>query len=119
MARTNSRVFMESNFPDLTQYKSTTSRKWESSEEPWYRDNWWFKFHLEEVEESEFVVFVGALDYTNTNFKVFRVPSDYILSNVQNLDSTAKGWMNLYIHLETYRDVRNKSGLPFGQFAVN
>jgi hypothetical protein len=117
--KTNSRGFIERNFPELRKYKRSTSRKWESSEKPHYKNNWWFKCLREELEENEFIIFAGANDQQDKDFKVLKVPTAYLLSNLDKLDMTEAGWINLYIHMESLEDVRNDARLPFKQFALN
>ncbi len=119
MPRTQSKPFIEKNFPDLLQYKRRTSRMYESKDKPSYFDDWWFNFYLRDLESSEFMIFAGAKDYINQEFMIFKVPTSYLLSNLEKISVTDGGWINLYIHTTSYLDVRTDSGVSFGQFAVN
>ena len=69
-----------------------------------------------DLDGMEYIILAGALDYKNNKFKIFQVPTKDILLYVQQgmIDP-----MHLYVHLETYRDVRNNAGVPFGKYALN
>jgi hypothetical protein len=92
---------------------------WESSEESIYRDNWWFGIMTSDLDQHEYIVFAGALDRANRNFKLLKVPTSYLRQNLSKVDTTDDGWINLYIHMRDLVDIRNPAGLSFQQFAVN
>lgn len=116
--KANSKDYIRSKFPDLLGNKISTSRMWESNKDKTYLDNWWFKFGTIDLEKYEYIIFAGALDYENKNFKLFKVPSQYFLDNINKLDVTNKGWINLYLSFNTYIDLRNKNNLAFEQFIL-
>jgi len=119
MPRTHSKPFIEAHFPKLLQYKIRSSRMYEIKDKRTYYDDWWFNFYLHELEANDFIVFAGAKDYINKDFKLFKVPTSYLLSNLKKISMTDDGWIHLYIHTTTYVDVRSKSGVSFVKFAVN
>jgi hypothetical protein len=119
LPRANAKRFIAQNFPELSIYKRRTSRMWEHSERPEYHDNWWFGLMKSDLEDHEYVVFAGALDYENKNFKILKVPTRYLSDNISRIDMTADGWMNLYIRMSDLINIRKDSGLPFGQFSIN
>jgi len=92
---------------------------YENKEKKNYLDNWWFNFGLDNLKSNEFIVFVGALDYTNRNFRVFKVPTTYLFQNIDKMDMTDDGWINLYIHMENLIDIRNTNNLSFQGFSIN
>ncbi|MBS1793289.1 MAG: hypothetical protein JSS81_05515 [Acidobacteria bacterium] len=116
--RANSKNYLEKNFPELLKYKQSTSRVWEKKEDPRNHDNWWFKFMEDDLEESEFIIFAGALDYINREFKIFKVPADFLKANRDKLDINSKGWTNLYIHIKDFVDLRHPANLSFREFVV-
>ena len=83
---------------------------YESTEKEWYRDNWWFNFMESDLGDGEYIVFAGALDYTNKDFIIFKIPTDFILSNLTTVSIDSKGWINLYIDMNTLVDSRHPSG---------
>ena len=117
--RTKSKPFLSESFPELLHYKRTTSRMWENKEKKSYGDNWWFKFMHDDLKSDEFIVFVGALDYLNKNFRVLKVPTSYLLQNIDKIDMTENGWINLYVHMRDLIDMRNNNNLSFRDFAIN
>jgi len=72
-----------------------------------------------DLENHEYVIFAGALDYENKDFKILKVPTRYLSDNMSRLDMTADGWINLYIRMSDLINIRKDSGLPFNQFAQN
>jgi hypothetical protein len=84
-----------------------------------YLDNWWFNFMYDSLKSNDFIVFVGALDYANKNFRVYKVPTSYLLKNIDKIDMGNDGWINLYVHMEDLIDVRNNNNLSFREFAIN
>ena len=119
MARTNPRAFMTRNFPELWVYKRTTSRMFESKEKHHYYDDWWFKLGVDDLDKNEFIIFIGAKDYIDKDFKVFKVPSAFLAKNLESLSKTDAGWINIYVHFETMKDLRHPDGLSFAEFALN
>lgn len=117
--RTNPKPFLSNNFPDLLHYKRSTSRMYESKEKKIYFDNWWFNFGLDSLKSNEFIVFVGALDYENKNFRVLKVPTSYLLQNLDKIDMTEDGWINLYIRIKDLIDIRNTNNLSLCDFKIN
>ena len=117
--RANSKNYIKSKFPYLLGNKILTSRMWESKKDKNNLDMWWFKLGKTDLEKYEYIIFAGALDYENKNFKLFKVSSQYFLDNINKLDVTDKGWINLYLSFTEYVDVRNKNNLPFKQFLIN
>jgi len=117
--RTNSKPFLSANFPELLNYKRSTSRMYENKEKKIYHDNWWFNFDLNSVKSNEFIVLVGALDYSNKNFRLLKVPTSYLLQNIDKIDMTKDEWINLYIHMEDLIDLRDSNNLSFRDFAIN
>ena len=117
--RTNPKPFLSKNFPELKGYKRTASRMYENKEKKTYLDNWWFNFGIDNLKSDEFIIFIGALDYLNENFKIFKVPTSYLLQNIDKIDMTEKGWINLYVHMKDLIDLRNINNLSFCDFAIN
>jgi hypothetical protein len=117
--RTNSKNYIAKHFPQLINFKTTTSKMWEHRDRPDYLDNWWFKFMESDLRENEHIVFAGALDKLNKDFKILKVPSSYLTQNLPRLDMTDGGWVNIYVHMRDLKDVRKPAGVPFVQFAVN
>ncbi|OQW75517.1 MAG: hypothetical protein BVN35_07590 [Proteobacteria bacterium ST_bin11] len=117
--KVNPKQFLKENFPDLLKYKRSASRMWESKEKRNYLDNWWFNFKYDYLETNEFIVFVGALDYTNKDFRVFKVSTEYLLQNIEKIDKSKDGMINLYVHMKDLIDLRNKHNLSFRDFALN
>jgi len=116
---TNSKNYIENEFPELTKYKRTTSRRYEKTDNPKNKDNWWFKFSTDDLIENEFIVFAGAMDYQNRDFKIFKVPSEFIKSNLAKLSVVGDGWVNLYVHMNSYSDIRHRDNLSFKDFVIN
>ena len=116
--RANSKDYLRNFFPNLVGNKVTTSKRYESKERPNYLNNWWFKFGMIDLEEYKYIVFAGALDYENKKFIIFKVPSKYFLENIDKIDMTEQGWINLYLSFDDYIDLRNENNLPFKQFIV-
>jgi hypothetical protein len=117
--RTRSKEFLETHFPELLPYKRRTSRMWESKDASSYYDNWWFTFMVPDLDKTDYIIFVGALDYEDKAFKVFKVPSSFLRENLSNIDITGDGWAHLYIHIRDFADRRNQAGLSFNEFAQN
>jgi hypothetical protein len=117
--RVNPKRFLSKNFPELLKYKRSASRMYENKEKKSYFDNWWFNFTDDFLESNEFIVFVGALDYANKNFRVFKVPTAYLLQNIEKIDKSKDGWINLYVQMRELIDLRNSNNLSFRDFAIN
>jgi hypothetical protein len=117
--RVNSKPFLSKNFPELLKYKRSASRMYESKEYKNALDNWWFNFTDDVFESNEFIIFVGALDYENKDFRVFKVPAAYLLQNINKIDKSKDGWINLYVHMTSLVDLRNSNHLSFREFVIN
>ncbi len=117
--RVNPKQFLSKNFSELLKYKRSASRMYENKEKKIYADCWWFNFTDDFLKSNEFIVFVGALDYANKNFRVFKVPTAYLLQNIGKIDRNKDGWINLYVHMEDLIDVRNSNNVSFREFAIN
>ncbi len=117
--RVNTKPFLTKNFPEFLKYKITASRMYEKNEKKNYLDNWWFNFSEDNLKSNEFIILVGALDYENKNFRVFKVPTAFLLKNFDKIDSDKNGWINLYIHSVDLIDLRNSNNLSFREFAIN
>lgn len=117
--RVNPKPFLSKNFPELLKYKRSASRMWEAKERNNYLDNWWFNFTDDVLESNEFIIFVGALDYENKDFRVFKVPAAYLLQNIDKIDKSKDGWINLYVHMTSLVDLRNSNHLSFHEFVIN
>jgi hypothetical protein len=115
----NSQKYIEQNFPELLSYKKSTSRMYEKGDKPGYQDSWWFKFLEDDLDANEFMVFAGAFDYNNKEFKIFKVPSNYIKSNINKVYRNSNGWIILYVHFTELIDLRYESNLPFKGFELN
>lgn len=117
--RTNSKTFIAERYPELQNYRCLTSRLYPRSEKSNYRDDWWFNFFDYELDDSEYIVFVGAKDKLNLDFQVFKVPTSFLKANLNKLSRTDRGWINIYLHVETFDDVRSgENGLSFRRFAL-
>lgn len=117
--KVNPKPFLKMNFPELLQYKRSSSRMYEKKENKNYLDNWWFNFSDEFLVPNNYVIFVGALDYKNKDFRVFKVPTNYLIENISKIDITS-GWVHLYVHFSDLIDLRNKkNNLPFKEFVIN
>lgn len=117
--KVNPKQFLKEKFPELLKYKRSASRMYESKEKKNYLDNWWFNFTYDYLELNEFIVFVGALDYINKDFRVFKVPTEYLLQNINKIDKSKDGMINLYVHMKDLIDLRNKHNVSFRDFAIN
>lgn len=117
--RTNPKHYLSKHFPELLSIKRRTSRPWLSSEKPEYLNNWWFNFLIEHIEKTDHILFVGALDREDRDFKLFKVPTSFLLANLPNIDTTPDGWVNLYISIESFQDLRHPSGISLKQFLIN
>ncbi len=117
--RTDSKKYLEKNFPELLKHQRTTSRMYEKGDKPGYQDSWWFKFMEDDLDDNEFIVFAGALDYDNKEFKILKVPTEFLKSNKHKIDINGKGWAILYIHFNDFVDLRHPANLSFSEFAVN
>lgn len=116
--RANSKSYIQNNFPDLLQYKRTTSRMYENKDKSNYYDNWWFKFNLNDLGNDDYIVFAGALDYNNEDFRIYKVPVDFIKNNLQHLYNK-EGFIVLYITIESSIDIRTKNKISFSAFRLN
>jgi hypothetical protein len=92
---------------------------WERKFDRRYLDDWWFKLSVDDLSESEFIIFVGAKDYSDMDFKVFKVPSSYLAENLGGLSVTDKGWINIHVHIRTFKDIRGQAQLCFEEFVVS
>jgi hypothetical protein len=116
--KVNPKIFLKNSFPELLQYKRSSSRMYEKKENKNYKDCWWFNFSDEFLVPNSYVIFVGALDYKNKGFRIFKVPTNYLIENISKIDITS-GWVHLYIHFSELIDLRNKSNLSFKEFVLN
>nr|HQU94003.1 hypothetical protein [Pyrinomonadaceae bacterium] len=117
--RANSREFMRRNFPELKEYLTRTSRRYDSHERNVYGDDWWFTFSLPKLKEKGQLVLVCAEDDYNKDFKVLKVPYEYFESNIGSFDISDTGLVTLYVKFETLKDGRHSANMPFEQFALN
>lgn len=118
--KANSRKYIEDKFPELRKYKIITSRMFEKADNPKRnRDDWWFKFDYKHLNDYEYIIFAGALDYENKDFKLFKVPSSYIKSSINNLYMKKDGWIIIYLHLKDFVDIRKKERVSFKEFELN
>lgn len=117
--KTNSKKYLEKNFPELLNYKRTASRRYEKGDQPGYRNTWWFKFMENDLDNNEFIIFTGALDNENKNFKILKVPAEFLKSNIDKMYKSSDGWTILYIHFNDLVDLRHPANLSFSEFAVN
>jgi hypothetical protein len=92
---------------------------YEKKEKERYRDNWWFKFMHHDLEKHDYIIFTGALGYENKDFKIFKVPSQYIKDNLNHLDINTKGWIIIYLSINESIDLRHKDNLSFKDFKLN
>ena len=118
-SKTYSKNFIKEKFPELLNYKTITSRMYEKNENLTYKNNWWINFSYDDLNKYEYIIFAGALDSVSKDLKIFKVPSNYIKSNIGSIAMTNKGWINIYLHLTDFIDVRNKKNLSFKEFALN
>lgn len=117
--RANPKQFLSEKFPELLHCNIVSSRMYENKEKKTYLDNWWFKFDHDILKSNDFIVFAGALDYENKNFRLLKVPTSYILQNIDKIDINKKNWISLYIHMNDLIDIRNTSNLSFRDFSIN
>jgi len=117
--KANSKNFLKKEFPNLLSGKVSTSKMYESKDDKKYLDNLWFTFLYDDLKKYEYLIFAGALDYENKNFKILQVPSDSIINNIDKISMTEKGWINLYLSMNGYVDLRGKSQLSFSEFLLN
>lgn len=117
--RVNAKPFLTKSFSELLKYKIVASRMYEKNEKKSYLDNWWFNFSEDHLKSTEFIILVGALDYGNKNFRVFKVPTSYLIKSFDKIDSDKNGWINLYVHMTELIDLRNSNNLSFREFAIN
>lgn len=96
---------MEKNFPELSNYKQTASRRYEKGDKPDYLDNWWFKFMEDDLNADEFIIFAGALDCESKEFKILKVPTEFLKSNKDKIDINSKGWTILIRGLENEKEL--------------
>jgi hypothetical protein len=116
--RTNSKQFIQAHFPELQKYKVVTTRAYFRREKTSYKDDCWFKFFEHELEDSDYIIFAGAKDRLNQDFQGFKVPTEFIKANLDKLDRTENGWVNIFLHVESFQDVRSTAGLSFRKFAL-
>jgi hypothetical protein len=93
------KLFLTESVSEFLHYKSSASRMYENKEKQRYRVNWWFKFIYEVLNPAEFIVIAGALDYVNRNFRMLKVPPLYLLQNIDKIDMTKDGWINLHVNM--------------------
>jgi len=117
--KVNPKKFLKDNYPELLKYKRSASRMYENKEKKNYLDQWWFNFTSDYLESHDYIVFVGALDYINKDFRVFKVPTAYLLQNIDKIDKSKEGMINLYVHMKNLIDLRNKHNVSFSDFTVN
>ena len=117
--RANSREFMRRNFPELKEYLTRTSRRYESCENRFFGDDWWFTFSLPKLKEKGQLILVCAEDSYNKDFKVLKIPYEYFESNVGNFDVSDTGLVTLYIKFDSLKDIRHPANMPFEQFVLN
>jgi len=123
ITRANPKNYLSHNYPELlnsSSVKIVSSRRWEKSDNENYINNWWFKFSSDSLNKYEFILFAGAEDYKNNNFKLLKVPSSFLKENLKNFDVNANGLMiNLYIVFDTYVDMRSDAHVNFKDFLIN
>lgn len=117
--RANSRAFINEHFPEFRNCLVTTSRMYEMAEKRTQNDNWWFKLSTNDLDKWDCIVFAGATDYVNGNFKVYRVPMAYIRKNLKHLSVTKGGWINIYLSFKDSKDLRHPDNLSFSEFQVS
>ena len=91
---------------------------WERKDDPRNLDNWWFKFDESDLHQYQYILFCGALDYMNKEFRVLRVPTKYILDNLPKVDISAGSWINIYLSFDELIDLRSSHHLSFRQFVI-
>lgn len=91
---------------------------WERKDNDKFLDNWWFKFDVSDLHNHKNIVFCGALDYKNKEFRVFKIPSQYLIDNLNNMDISAGSWVNIYLSFDKFIDLRGKNNLHFKQFLI-
>lgn len=114
----NAKPFIERNFPDLLEYPIKSSRRYQRSEDDTFLDNWWFTFDPDTIKSTKFIIFAGALDGINNNFRIFKVPTSYLLANLNQIDDFGEK-KTLYIHMKDLVDLRNQNHLSFREFVLN
>jgi hypothetical protein len=119
MMKANSKNFIAVNFPELVDFKTSTSRMYEAGDGPGYKDNWWFKLNYEDSDEHDFMVFAGALDYENKDFALFKIPMSWISDNINHLDLGSGGWIFIYLTMKEHIDLRHNDNLSFASFRMN
>ena len=117
--RRSAKEFILQRFPFAARNRFYTSRMFEAADGPAYYDDWWFQFPVGLIDETDFVVFAGAMDSNFKKFRVFKVPASYLRSNLDKMEVTSKGYAYLYIHLRSFEDLRKKAGISFKPFALN
>jgi hypothetical protein len=117
--RADAKSFIHAQFPELSPLRIFTSRRYEAKDKPSYYDDWWFVLPLKVLEETEFVVFAGVNDLAGAPFQLFKVPTNYISSNLGKLDvrPDQKVWM--YIEFKSFDEIRKNAGVSFRPYAVN
>lgn len=73
----------------------------------------------DDLDDNEFIIFAGALDYDNKAFKILKVPTEFLKFNKHKIDVNGKGWAILYIHFNDFIDLRHPANLSFKEFAIN
>jgi hypothetical protein len=82
--------------------------------------NWWFKFSQTDLNEYDYFIFAGALDYKNEKFKLLKVPTTFLKAHLNNFDVNANGLMiNLYILFDTFIDARSDARVDFKEFVLD
>jgi hypothetical protein len=92
---------------------------WERKDDAKNNDNWWFKVNESDLHRYQYLMFCGALDYSNSDFRLLKVPTAYVLANLSEVDMVKDEWINLYISFEGFVDLRSKKNLSFSNFVVN
>jgi hypothetical protein len=117
--RQSARQFVADKFPQLSEYRFFTSRMFEAKDKASYYDDWWLRFPATVLDETDFVVFAGAMDYSYSKFRLFKVPSSYLAKNLDKLDINSKGVVSMYIHIKSYDEIRKGAGVSFKPYVVN
>ena len=91
---------------------------YEEKDDDRFLNNWWFGFDESDLHNYQHIIFCGALDYQNKDFKVLKIPSKYFIDNLSKVDISSDSRINIYLSFDGLFDLRHKSSLSFKRFLV-
>lgn len=68
---------------------------WERKDADRWLNYWWFKFDESDLHKYQYIMFCGALEYQNKEFKIIKIPSKYFTDNISGVDISAGSCINI------------------------